>query len=34
MVKFFLIQIRLGRITIEQVPERYRDAVLAALEDT
>ena len=29
MVKFFVIQIRLGRITIEQVPERYREEVRA-----
>ena len=34
MVKFFVIQIRLGRITIEQVPERYRKEVRAELEDT
>ena len=27
MVKFFAIQVRLGRITLEQVPEEYRDAV-------
>lgn len=27
MVEFFAIQVRLGRITIEQVPEQYRDAV-------
>lgn len=27
MVKFFSIQVRLGRITLEQVPEEYRDAV-------
>lgn len=27
MVKFLALQVRLGRITIEQVPERYRDAV-------
>ena len=31
MVKFFVIQIRLGRINIEQVPEQYREAVAAAL---
>ena len=28
MVKFFVIQIRLGRITIEQVPEKYREVIL------
>lgn len=27
MVKFLALQVRLGRITIEQVPEQYRDAV-------
>ena len=27
MVKFFALQVRIGRITIEQVPEKYRDAV-------
>lgn len=31
MIKFFVIQIRLGRITIEQVPEQYREAVTKAL---
>lgn len=27
MVKFLAIQVRLGKITIEQVPERYQDYV-------
>ena len=27
MVKFLALQVRLGRITLEQVPEKYRDAV-------
>lgn len=27
MVKFLAIQVRLGNITIEQVPEKYRNAV-------
>lgn len=27
MVKFLAIQVKLGRITIEQVPEKYRDLV-------
>ena len=27
MVKFLAIQVKLGRITIERVPERYREAV-------
>nr|DAH51769.1 MAG TPA: Protein of unknown function (DUF3283) [Caudoviricetes sp.] len=32
MVKFLAIQVRLGKITIEQVPERYREAVRKELE--
>lgn len=31
MIKFFVIQIRLGRITIDQVPSEYRDVVQAEL---
>lgn len=27
MIKFLALQVRIGRITIEQVPEKYRDAV-------
>ena len=27
MVKFLAIQVKLGRITIEQIPEKYRDLV-------
>ena len=27
MVKFFALQVRIGRITIDEVPEKYRDAV-------
>lgn len=27
MVKFFVIQIKLGKITIDNVPEKYREAV-------
>ncbi len=27
MVKFLALQVRLGKITIEQVPAQYRDAV-------
>lgn len=33
MVKFFAIQVRLGKITLEQVPEKYREAVAAALAE-
>lgn len=32
MVKFLVIQVKLGKITIEQVPERYREAVRKELE--
>ena len=32
MVQFLAMQVRLGRITIEQVPERWREAVRAALD--
>ena len=32
MIKFFVLQIRLGRITIEQVPAAYRTAVQEALD--
>lgn len=27
MVRFLALQVRLGRITLEQVPEKYREAV-------
>lgn len=27
MVKFFVIQIKLGKITIDDVPEKYSEAV-------
>ncbi len=27
MVKFLALQVRIGRITLEQVPEKYREAV-------
>jgi hypothetical protein len=32
MVKFFVIQIKLGKITVDDVPEKYREAVIAMLE--
>lgn len=32
MIKFLAIQIRLGRITIDDVPEKYREQVIKALE--
>lgn len=27
MVKFFVLQIRMGKIAIDEVPEKYREAV-------
>ena len=32
MTQFFVIQIKLGKLTLEQVPEKWRAAVKAALE--
>lgn len=32
MVKFLVMQIKMGKITIDQVPEKYREAVIAELE--
>ena len=34
MIKFFIIQIRLGRITLEQVPEKWRARVEEALNES
>lgn len=31
MAKFYATQIRLGKITIDDVPAKYREAVLALL---
>lgn len=33
MIKFFVVQIRLCRITLEQVPERWRARVEEALNE-
>ena len=33
MIKFFVVQIRLGRITLEQVPEKWRAKVEEALNE-
>ena len=33
MVEFFAIQVRLGRITLEQVPEKYRADVEAHMKE-
>ncbi len=32
MVKFYIIQIKLGNITIDKVPERWRENVKKELE--
>ena len=32
MARFYTIQVVLGRITIDKVPEKYRDAVIKILE--
>lgn len=32
MIKFLAIQVKLGKITVEQIPERYREAVRKELE--
>lgn len=34
MVKFYVNRIRNGRMTIEEVPDRWRDAVAEELEAT
>ena len=33
MIKFLVTQIRLGKITLEQVPEKYRAAVRQEMEE-
>lgn len=32
MIKFFVIQIKLGKITLEQVPEKWRAKVEAEIK--
>ena len=32
MVKFLVMQIKMGKITIEQVPEKYKETVREELE--
>lgn len=32
-VKFYVLQIKMGKITIDDVPEKYRDEVREALGD-
>ena len=31
MVKFLVMQVKMGKITIDKVPEKYREAVMAEL---
>lgn len=31
MIKFLVVQIKLRKITIDQVPDKYKEAVLKAL---
>ena len=31
MIEFLALQVKLGKITIERVPERYREAVAAVV---
>lgn len=33
MVEFLAVQVRLGKITVQQVPERYREAVQRILDN-
>ena len=33
MVKFYVLQIKMQKITLEDVPEKWREAVKAALEN-
>lgn len=33
MIKFFVVQIRLGKITLEQVPEKWRARVEEMLNE-
>lgn len=32
-VKFYVLQIKMGKITLDDVPEKYREAVREALEN-
>jgi len=34
MIKFLVLQIRRGKLTLEEVPEQYRDEVTQALADS
>ncbi len=33
MVKFYALQVKMGKMTLEQVPVRYRADVIACLEN-
>jgi len=32
MIKFYILQIKLGKITIDDVPQRFKEKVLKELE--
>ena len=33
MIQFFVVQIKMGKLTLEQVPEKWKKAVEAALKN-
>ena len=33
MIKFYVNQIKLGKITVEDVPEKYQEDVMKAVEE-
>lgn len=33
MIKFLVLQVKMGKITLEQIPERYREEVKTAIKD-
>lgn len=33
MVKFLILQIKLGKITIDDIPEKYKEAVKQSLKE-
>ena len=33
MIEFLVMQVRIGRITIEQVPEKYHEGVVRILDN-
>ena len=32
MIQFYVLQVKMGKMTIDQVPEKYREAVRKELE--